>query len=1291
MRHLLRQRQPRSTASCSTCCSASTRRSATRSASRCRCPATPTRSRGDPRGPAAARRPAPSSFALEGLDPAAARGAAREWAVGRRPREAQPHGLRPGGASSPTRWRRELAEARRALGTDARRRAVRRATSLRAARRARHRRATRSRIDLERGARPRSATRSAAPRRARRPASSSPVTDGERPAHPHPSARRGLAAHVLDTALDPLARRPGRALPASSAPTRSRTRTDAARRPLPLRPHTGSRRPTPASCSPRTPRVLAFTGDAGRARSGSPPTQADALLAAAPTGNVVARAGSRDARAELVDAPRRTGGPQLDRLRRRARRRACSTPTTRVREAVGAATASRPRRAAAARRRARRLRPASRGRASADGAATLAAVHDDPHRGRPAARPTCSRGSPPTTRTVPGVRADGLPPRAGRAAQRGDHPLVEPARRRLDGVRASTRRAACRATRGDRRSPASAGCCRCSRSSATAACSRPRRSRSTARSYPVSHAWGTRADPPRRRPRRRSTAARPASPAPPAPARTASSRSCSTAPTTTSGASSSNGLRLRLLRDNASLTRQAYVEFDLEAMFDGEVYADFVVLWLLCHQSRVEGERPDAVLARALDRRGRRSRAPAPSTQLRDGVESGDRPRSAPGFLAHPANAELRERAPRAASCRRQDYYRQLLRLVYRLLFLFVAEDRDLLLDPAPPTTAARALRPLLLDRPAARARRPPPRRPRTPTCGAGLTARLRRARRRRRAARARPARPRQLPLVASGAAPTSTAPSSPTATCSTPSARSPSSRIATSRCCARSTTATSAPRSSARSTSRCSSCTPTSNADAGTFALDTAAGNERKTTGSYYTPDEPDHRACSTRRSTRCSTRRRAKPDPEAAHPRPQGLRPGLRLAATSSSPPPTASPSASPPSAPATRSRRPTPYGTALRDVIGRCIYGVDVNPMAVELCKVSLWMEAIEPGKPLVVPRPPHRPRQQPARRDAGAARRRASPTTPSSRSTATTSRSSTSLQEAQPGRRATGQTSLFARRHRVASPPARRAQADEVASLDDDARCGRRGQGEAHGASSSTRAAYRAAVLAADTWCAAFVAPKTADVAGDHPRRRSAAPSSSPSRRRSRRVARGRRRRRRRVRLLPLAPRVPRRLRGRRRRRLRRRARQPAVGAGQAAGEGVLRRPRTRDRRRRRRRAQAADRQALESTTPRCGRAFQARAAPRRRREPPPAQLRPLPALRPRRRQHLRRVRRARCATASPDRPRSASSCRPASPPTTRRSTSSPTASTTRTLVSLFDFENAGAIFPGVAPPHTSSAC
>lgn len=50
----------------------------------------------------------------------------------------------------------------------------------------------------------------------------------------------------------------------------------------------------------------------------------------------------------------------------------------------------------------------------------------------------------------------------------------------------------------------------------------------------------------------------------------------------------SNGLKLRILRDNVSLTRSAYVEFDLQAMMDGVAYSDFFLLYLLCHQSRVE-------------------------------------------------------------------------------------------------------------------------------------------------------------------------------------------------------------------------------------------------------------------------------------------------------------------------------------------------------------------------------------------------------------------------------------------------------------------------------------------------------------------------------------------------------------------------------------------------------------------------------------------------------------------------------------------------------------------------------
>ena len=58
----------------------------------------------------------------------------------------------------------------------------------------------------------------------------------------------------------------------------------------------------------------------------------------------------------------------------------------------------------------------------------------------------------------------------------------------------------------------------------------------------------------------------------------------------------SNGLRLRVLRDNQALSRQSFLEFDLDAMFSGEVYSDFVLLWLMAHATRFtarEGDRPE--------------------------------------------------------------------------------------------------------------------------------------------------------------------------------------------------------------------------------------------------------------------------------------------------------------------------------------------------------------------------------------------------------------------------------------------------------------------------------------------------------------------------------------------------------------------------------------------------------------------------------------------------------------------------------------------------------------------------
>ncbi len=142
----------------------------------------------------------------------------------------------------------------------------------------------------------------------------------------------------------------------------------------------------------------------------------------------------------------------------------------------------------------------------------------------------------------------------------------------------------------------------------------------------------------------------------------------------------SNGLKLRILRDNVSLTRQAFVEFDLESMMEGGIYPDFALLWLLCHQSRVEAEKPEDCWlekwSREAGRRGTRA-----LDQLRKGVEEAIACLGQ-GYLAHPANQGLREKL-HSGGLSNLDYYRQLLRLVYRLLFLFVAEDRDVLHGPA--------------------------------------------------------------------------------------------------------------------------------------------------------------------------------------------------------------------------------------------------------------------------------------------------------------------------------------------------------------------------------------------------------------------------------------------------------------------------------------------------------------------------------------------------------------------------------------------------------------------------------
>lgn len=137
----------------------------------------------------------------------------------------------------------------------------------------------------------------------------------------------------------------------------------------------------------------------------------------------------------------------------------------------------------------------------------------------------------------------------------------------------------------------------------------------------------------------------------------------------------SNGKVLRILRDSSALTGAAYLEIDLEAMFDGELFEEFVLLYRLLHVSRFE--LPDADAPPSACRMEKwRTEAITTGTRFLDDISDGVQAAVAAlgtGFLKHPANDRIR------SDFDAEEYKRALLRLVYRLLFWFVAEERGLL------------------------------------------------------------------------------------------------------------------------------------------------------------------------------------------------------------------------------------------------------------------------------------------------------------------------------------------------------------------------------------------------------------------------------------------------------------------------------------------------------------------------------------------------------------------------------------------------------------------------------------
>ena len=428
----------------------------------------------------------------------------------------------------------------------------------------------------------------------------------------------------------------------------------------------------------------------------------------------------------------------------------------------------------------------------------------------------------------------------------------------------------------------------------------------------------------------------------------------------------SNGATLRLLRDSAALTGSAYVEFDLEAVFDGEQFSDFVLLYLVCHESRfaVQDDGGSASCYLEQWRSFAADQGQRALDQLRTGVEQAIAILGT-GFLSHPNNPQLRIRLGNA-ELKLDDLNRALLRVVYRMLFWFVAEERRALLQPDPDDA----------DEPTRRRLREARQR----YDDYFSSARLRQLARRRRGDRHSDLfEAMQLVFDALGTEGGVPEVALPGIGGIFESTHDDGRALPLDEPLAGARLSNEALLSAVRALSLVKAraggawrrvdfgnlgaeelgsvyeslleLIPRYDAEQLSYTLETLPGNERKETGSYYTPTSlveslldsaldplldgacahgtAEERVAALLSLTVCDPACGSGHFLVAA-----ARRIAKRIAAEETGDP-------EPPDA---------VVRAALRRVVGRCIYGVDVNPMAAELAKVSLWLEALEPGKPL-----------------------------------------------------------------------------------------------------------------------------------------------------------------------------------------------------------------------------------------------------------------------------------------------------------------------------------------------------
>jgi len=416
----------------------------------------------------------------------------------------------------------------------------------------------------------------------------------------------------------------------------------------------------------------------------------------------------------------------------------------------------------------------------------------------------------------------------------------------------------------------------------------------------------------------------------------------------------SNGRILRLLRDSSRLIKLSYLEFDLDRIFTDGLFADFALLFRLLHATRLP-QTAETASASLLERYHQNSIEQG--TRIREGLRRAVTEaleQLGTGFLANPANTALRH-SIQTGELRPDNYFKFLLRLVYRLLFLMVIEERGLVF---PPDTPARFMQIYRQHYSVQRLRRLAVTRglktERFHDAWAALQTTFQLFERPEQAAKLG-----TTALTGQLFHPDSLG---PLADCRLANAALFS---ALDRLCyfddlktgqrtpvnfgALATEEFGSVYESLLELHPLAETTPTPY-----FAFKQAAGNERKTSGSYYTPsslvdclldsaldpvleERIEHFAEQGYKTADAAILALKVCDPACGSGHfliAAAQRIARRLALLRAG------------------DEEPGPelLRHSLREVIGHCIYGVDINPMSVELCKLGLWLEAVEPGKPL-----------------------------------------------------------------------------------------------------------------------------------------------------------------------------------------------------------------------------------------------------------------------------------------------------------------------------------------------------